>query len=49
MARGECLAWWCCVYLILGWLPCRAQDHISIVPPAGIEMGGWIGRQIKES
>jgi hypothetical protein len=34
--------------LILGWLPCHAQNHFSTLPPEGIEVGGWIGRQIKE-
>lgn len=37
-----------CGGLVLGILPASAEDRLSSLPPAGIEISGWIGRQIHE-
>ena len=37
-----------CGALVLGMAPCRAQERLSSLPPAGTEISGWIGQQIHE-
>lgn len=36
------------VVVLIAWVPCQAQSRLSTLPPDGIQIHGWMGKEIEE-